>query len=102
MEAKLDFLCMWIATIDPNLHVCVKDIETRTRILSVSGPTKKSSPTRKMILKLFTWNRTKQLMISADVELSEEENLLKHFTHDESFEHMVNGGYYTVDPDDHP
>jgi hypothetical protein len=101
MEAKLDFLCMWIATIDPNLKVCVKDIETRSRILSISAP-EKSSPNRKMTLQLAMRSKRKQLVISADVALSEEENLYKHFTHDEHFEHQVNGGYYTVDPDDCP
>jgi hypothetical protein len=100
MRAKLDFLCMWIATIDPNLKVCVKDVETRNRILSISGPGKSS---RTMILKLeIVTKRFRDLVISADVARSEEENLFKHFTHDESFEHEVDGGYYTVDPDDYP
>jgi hypothetical protein len=99
MEAKLDFLYMWIGTIDPILNVKLEDVETRSRIITVSGP-EKSSPSRKMTIRLYISAR-KQLMVSADVEKSEEKNLLKYFSSDPSYLRNENGGTYLVNPGEH-
>ncbi len=52
MEAKLDFMCMWIGTINPVLNVDLEETGQNERLLTVSGAGE-PSPSHKMTIRLY-------------------------------------------------